>query len=69
MRFTGIELRRGDGSRFDLATALLHTALYLVSMSLVVLQAVSCFTILGTRYRQSLADMVLGTTAINRPAD
>ena len=69
MRFTGIELRRGDGSRFDLATALMHTGIYLVCMSLVVLQAISCFTILGTRYRQSLADIVLATTAIHRPAD
>ena len=30
MRFVGIELRRGDGTRFDLLTAVLHTALYTV---------------------------------------
>src|SRR5688572_206878 len=30
MRFTGIELRRGDGTRFDLGTALAHTAIYMV---------------------------------------
>ena len=69
MRFTGIEFRRRDGSRFDFATALLHTALYAVCMSFFVLQLVSCVTIVGSRYRQSLGDMVLGTTAINRPAD
>lgn len=69
MRFTGIELRRGDGTRFDLLTALLHTGIYAVCISMVVLQFVSCLTIVGTRYRQSLADIVLGTTAINRPAD
>ncbi len=69
MRFTGIELRRGDGSRFDLMTALLHTGIYTVCISMVVLQFVSCLTIVGTRYHQSLADIVLGTTAINRPAD
>ena len=69
MRFTGIELRRGDGTRFDLTTALLHTALYTLCISVVVLQVISCFTILGTRYRQSLGDMLLGTAAINRPAD
>ena len=69
MRFTGIEFRRGDGTRFDLATALAHTAIYAVCMSVFVLQLVSCATILGTRYRQSLADLILGTTAINRPAD
>jgi uncharacterized RDD family membrane protein YckC len=69
MRFTGIEFRRRDGSRFDFATALVHTGLYAVCMSFFVLQLVSCATIVGSRYRQSLGDMVLGTTAINRPAD
>ena len=69
MRFTGIEFRRGDGTRFDLPTALAHTAIYMVCISVFVLQLVSCVTILGTRYRQSLADLILGTTAINRPAD
>ncbi len=51
MRFTGIEFRRGDGTRFDLLTRLLHTAIYTVCISVVVLQLVSCLTILGTRYR------------------
>jgi uncharacterized RDD family membrane protein YckC len=69
MRFTGIEFRRGDGTRFDFTTALVHTLLYLVCMSFFVLQLVSCATIVGSRYRQSLGDMLLGTTAINRPAD
>lgn len=69
MRFTGIEFRRHDGSRFDGITALMHTALYMLSMSVFVLQLVSCATIVGSRYRQSLGDMLLGTTAINRPVD
>jgi uncharacterized RDD family membrane protein YckC len=69
MRFVGIELRRGDGSRFDTPTAFLHTGIYMVCISTVALQAISCLTIVGTRYRQSLADIVLGTTAINAPAD
>jgi uncharacterized RDD family membrane protein YckC len=69
MWFTGIEFRRGDGTRFDPMTAFLHTTLYMICMSVVVLQAISCVTILGSRYRQSLGDMLLGTTAINRPAD
>ena len=69
MRFTGIEFRRGNGERFDFTTALLHTAIYAVCIGTFVLQALSCLTILGTRYRQSLADIILGTTAINRPAD
>ena len=69
MRVTGIEFRRGDGSRFDLMTALLHTAIYAVGLSVIVLQLISCVAILATRYRQSLPDIILGTTAINRPAD
>lgn len=69
MRFTGIEFRRHDGSRFDGVTALMHTALYAVCMSVFVLQLVSCVTIVGSRYRQSLGDMLLGTTAIHRPVD
>ena len=69
MRFTGLELRRGDGTRFDLPMALAHTAIYTVALSSGVLQLISCATILGTRYRQSLADIILGSTMINRPAD
>ena len=69
MRFTGIEFRRGNGERFDFATALVHTAIYAVCIGTFVLQLISCATILGTRYRQSMADIILGTTAINRPAD
>ncbi len=69
MRFTGIEFRRGDGDRFDLPTAFMHTVIYMVCIGAVVLQLISCLTILGTRYRQSIADIILGTTAINRPAD
>jgi uncharacterized RDD family membrane protein YckC len=69
MRFTGIELRRSDGTRFDLPMAAAHTAIYTVAIGSGILQLISCLTILGTRYRQSLADIILGSTMINRPAD
>jgi len=69
MRFAGIEFRRHDGTRFDGVTALVHTAISAVCLGFFVLQLVSCATILGSRHRQSLADMLLGTTAINRPAE
>jgi uncharacterized RDD family membrane protein YckC len=69
MRFLGIELRRRDGTRFDLTTALLHTAIYTVAFSVILLQLVSCVAIITTRYGQGLPDIVLRTTAINRPAD
>lgn len=69
MRFTGLEFRRHDGTRFDLLFALLHTAITAVCFGVFVLQLVSCGTIVWTRYRQSIADIILGTTAINRPAE
>jgi uncharacterized RDD family membrane protein YckC len=69
MRLMGIELRRGDGSRFDFMTALMHVGIYAVALSVLVLQAVSCIAICTTRYRQGVQDLVLGTTAINRPLD
>lgn len=69
MWLVGIELRRGDGSRFDGTTALLHVAIYTVCLTAVVLQFISCVAILGTRYRQGIPDLILGTTAINRPAE
>ena len=69
MRFVGIELRRHDGRRFDFATALLHTAIYTFAVSLVVLQLASIAAILGTRYGQSLPDLLLRTTAIKPPAE
>jgi uncharacterized RDD family membrane protein YckC len=69
MRFTGLEFRRHDGTRLDLLFALLHTGITAVCFGVFVLQLVSCGTILWTRYRQSIADIILGTTAINRPAE
>ncbi len=69
MRFMGIELRRHDGSRFDSTTALLHTAIYTVAFWTVALQLLSCATILMSRYKQGLNDIILRTTAINRPVD
>lgn len=69
MRFCGIEFRRGDGTRFDLPTAFLHTLIQTVAFAFFVLQILSCVTILGTRYGQSLPDIILGTTALHRPVD
>ncbi len=69
MWMMGIELRRADGSRFDFLTALLHTAIYTFSFGVVILQFASCVAMVGTRYGQGLPDLILRTTAINRPAD
>ena len=69
MRVMGIEFRRADGARFDFLTALAHVAIYTVSMAFVVVQIVSCVAMIGTRYGQGVPDLVLRTTAINRPAE
>lgn len=69
MRVMGIELRRHDGSRFDATTAVLHTMIYTLALWTVFLQLLSCLTILFSAHRQGLNDIILRTTAINRPAE
>jgi uncharacterized RDD family membrane protein YckC len=66
MRFAGLELRRADGSRFDLPMALAHTTGYTVSIALPVLQVISIVMMLTGARGQGLTDAFLGTVAINR---
>ena len=68
MRLMAIELRQGNGDRFDNRTAFLHTAGYTASVLLAPAQLVSAILMLVTGRGQGLTDMVLATTAINRPA-
>lgn len=69
MRLMGIELRRQDGTRFDLVAAFLHTALYAFCFGVLVLQAASILGMVGTRYGQGLPDLILRSAMINRPED
>ncbi len=69
MRLVGIELRRGDGTRFDSSTAFLHTVLYTICVAFTPLQVGSIIAVLASRYGQTLPDFVLRTTAINTPAE
>lgn len=68
MRLMAIEVRRADGARLDAATAFAHTLIYTVAMGTLVLQALSVALILLSPRRQSLADHLLGTAALNRAA-
>ena len=68
MRLMALEMRRGDGSRFDSATALLHTIGYVVSVVTFPLQLISIVLILMSDRHQSLTDHILGTAALNRQA-
>lgn len=69
MRVMGIELRRHDGTRFELGSAFLHTTAYMVSVGFVVVQAISCAAMLTTRYGQGIPDFILRSAAINTPVD
>jgi uncharacterized RDD family membrane protein YckC len=68
MRLVAIEFRRSDGARFDTGTAFAHTLIYTVAMATLLLQALSVALILISARRQSLADHLLGSAAINRAA-
>lgn len=68
-RLMGIQFRDSTGRRFDLGTAGLHTLGYLLSMSFLLPQIVSVVLMMTGARGQSLTDVVLGSAAINRPAD
>ncbi|MHC0053165.1 RDD family protein [Actibacterium sp. D379-3] len=68
MRLVALELRRGDGRRFDLTMAVLHTFLFSVFFSFLLPQIASAVLMLTGRRAQGLHDHLLGTAAINRAA-
>lgn len=69
MMAVGIELRNGRGDRLDRTQALWHVALFLGLMVFFFINIVSMVVMLVNERGQGLHDMVLGTTAINRPAE
>ncbi|SIO13351.1 RDD family protein [Rhodovulum sp. ES.010] len=68
MRLVAIEIRNGRGERLDTGTAALHTLIYSVSAAFVIPQVVSIVLMLTGPRAQGLHDLMLGTAAINRPA-
>ncbi len=69
MRMMGIELRDHDGLRLQSGTALGHTLGYTISVAVAPLQLISVLMMIVTDRKQGLTDLLLGTTALNRPAD
>ncbi len=69
MMVVGIELRNGNGDKLDRAQAILHVSLFLGLMIFFFINIISMIMMLVNDRGQGLHDMVLGTTAINRPAD
>ncbi len=67
MRMTGIEFRDRLGQKFSSGQALAHTFLFTVCITSVIGQIVSIVLMLTTPKGQGLPDMLLGSTAINRP--
>ncbi len=67
MRLMGIELRDLNGDRLNSTTAMLHTLGYTVSVVTAPLQLISIGMMALTPRGQGLSDMLLGTTAINKP--
>lgn len=69
MRLLGIEFRNDRGEKFDLGQAVLHTGLFHVWCMIPLLQLISSVLMLTTEYKQGLGDLILGSSAINRPSE
>ena len=67
MRVVGIEFRDKDGQKLSTKLALMHTLIFTIGTGFFFVQILSIVLILTSRYGQSVQDMILGTTAINRP--
>ena len=67
MALMGIEFRNLAGERFDRVEAFVHTAVYTVVFASVAGQFLTCLSALLTPRGQTIADIVTGATAINRP--
>lgn len=67
MRMVGIEFRDKDGQKLSTNLALVHTLIFTIGTGFFFVQILSIVLILTSRYGQSVQDMILGTTAINRP--
>ncbi|MEM8789041.1 MAG: RDD family protein [Pseudomonadota bacterium] len=69
MRLMGIELRQSNGDRLTPVLAAFHTGIFMFLMATLVGWIATAIAMLVTRYNQGLPDLILGTTAINRPVD
>jgi len=68
MRIMAIELRDHEGQRLTSGSALGHTLGYSLSVAMAPAQLISIILMVVTDKGQGLTDMVLGTTAINKPS-
>ena len=69
MAFLGIELRNRAGGRLTSGEAAVHTGLFLMLMASILGWIATVLAILATERGQGIPDLLLGTVAINRPAE
>ena len=67
MQLMAVEIRNWSGERLSSGEAALHTLAFLVCLAVPLLQLISIVLIAFGPRRQGLHDLLLGTTAINRP--
>lgn len=67
MLIMGIQFRRMDGQLFELKDAFVHTTLYTILVITFFGQIASMVTMATSQMGRGLHDMVLGSTAINKP--
>ena len=67
MALFGLEFRNSEGTRFDRIDALVHTALYTFIFFSMIGQLLTCLATLVTARKQTIADIITGSVAINRP--
>jgi uncharacterized RDD family membrane protein YckC len=68
MRVMNIELRGRTGDPLTPGEAALHTGIYLIGTVFVLLQLVSIAMMIGRPFGRGLADELVGSVMINRPA-
>jgi uncharacterized RDD family membrane protein YckC len=69
MRLTGIEIRNAKGEPLNQTESIWHTLIFVFSFISILGIVANIAAMLLTERGQGLHDLILGTTAINRPAD
>lgn len=69
MRVLGIEIRDKEGDRLDGTAAFFHTAIFIFLFASVIGAVANMVAIIVSDRGQGLHDLILGTAAINTPAE
>ncbi|QHQ34955.1 RDD family protein [Algicella marina] len=69
MAFMGIELRNRAGHRLSSQDAFIHTGIFVALTLTLIGWIATVISIMATDRHQGLPDLLLGSVALNRPAD